>query len=111
MRFYGTVGYASSTTEEAPGVWVEQITERSYYGDVIANSRRLAAPSAVPPTLNESPVMENSFSIVGDAEAYDNYANMRYVEWNGSRWTVTDVQIQRPRLILRVGELWVGNTG
>mgnify|MGYP001450408843 FL=1 len=39
-KFYGVIGYAE-TTETAPGVWAEVITERNYSGDVIRNTRRL----------------------------------------------------------------------
>ena len=31
-KFYGPVGYAE-TVETAPGVYVEKITERMYFGD------------------------------------------------------------------------------
>jgi hypothetical protein len=33
---------------------------------------------------------------------------MRYVEWAGVRWDVTDVEVQRPRLILRLGGVYHG---
>jgi hypothetical protein len=109
MRFSGTVGYAESV-ETAPGVWKDVITEVSYFGDVIRNSSRREPPSQTPPTLNGNLALENSFSIVGDAVAYENFAQMRYVNWNGKRWEVTNVEDRRPRLILTVGGLWNGDT-
>ncbi len=39
-KFYGVVGYGTMA-ETAPGVWTEQITERTYYGDLIRNTRKL----------------------------------------------------------------------
>jgi hypothetical protein len=107
MKFYGTVGYADGQTESAPGVWEETIVERKYYGDVVRSSRRLDAP---PTTPNSDIRLDDSISILADAYANGNYANMRYVELDGSNWTVTGVQIQPPRLILTIGELWNGNT-
>jgi hypothetical protein len=109
MRFYGTVGYASND-ESSPGVWTESITERSYYGDVIRNTRRLAAPSMTPPETNPETSVENSISIIGDADAYENFMKMRYVLWEGSYWEVTSVEVRRPRLILSLGGIWNGNT-
>jgi hypothetical protein len=109
MRFSGTVGYAT-TNEEAPGVWQDTMTERTYFGDVVRNARRLESPLLVPPMLNANVALENSFSIVADAYAYDNYTKIRYVEWKGLRWTVTNVEVQRPRLTLTIGEPWNGNT-
>jgi hypothetical protein len=109
MRFYGAVGYAVST-ETAPGVWEEVITEKMYYGDVIRRSRRQEPPPAVPPGVNNDLALENQFSLLADAEAYANFMNIRYVAWEGHRWTATNVEVRRPRLIFTVGELWNGNT-
>lgn len=109
MRFYGAVGYATRT-ETAPGVFQEVITERMYYGDVTRNARRLEPPVLVPPMLNVNLALENSFSILGDAEAYANFMNIRYIEWEGQRWRVSNVEVRRPRLIFTIGELWNGNT-
>jgi hypothetical protein len=109
MRFHGPVGYAEDT-ETAPGVWSEVITERSYYGDVLIQARRLEDSALVPQTLNPNVTAENRLSIVADAYANDNFAKMRYIRWNGDNWTITRVEVQRPRLILSIGELWNGNT-
>lgn len=109
MRFYGAVGYANSV-EKSPGVWQEVITEISYYGDVVQNSRRLEPPPQVPPTLNANVSLGNSFSIMADAYAYNNFVNMRYVCWKGKNWTITNVDVHRPRLILTIGGLWNGST-
>jgi hypothetical protein len=109
MRFSGAVGYATSE-ETAPGVYEQIITEKVYYGDVIRNDRRLVPPSQVPPVLNVGLSLENSFSIVGDADAYANYLNMRYVRWEGTVWQITNVEVRRPRLVLTVGGQWNGNT-
>jgi hypothetical protein len=108
MRFYGAVGYAVST-ETSPGVWQEIITEKTYFGDVLNNARRLEAPSMVPPEVNPGVALENSFSILADADAYDNFTKMRYVLWEGSYWQITSTQVRRPRLILTIGGVWDGN--
>jgi hypothetical protein len=108
MRFSGTVGFATST-QTSPGVWEDVITEKPYFGDVIRNFRRLEGPSMVPPETNQGVALGNSFSIVADAEAFGNYQNMRYVLWNGQYWTISDVEVRRPRLILTIGGQWHGN--
>lgn len=106
MRFHGTVGYAETDEETAPGVWEPVIVEKNYYGDVIRSARRLESTT----TLNDNVTLENSFSILADAFAYENFSKMRYVSWNGSNWTITNVEVRRPRLILTIGDLWNGNT-
>jgi hypothetical protein len=106
MRFHGSVGYATSE-ETSPGVWRDIMTERSYFGDVIKAARRLETPLGTP---NNDISVENSIAIVADAFALDNFTTMRYVSWNGKLWTITDVEIRRPRLILTIGGLWNGDT-
>lgn len=109
MRFAGTVGFATPT-EETPGVWKDVIVEREYFGDVIRDARLLGAPSLVPPEVAGTISVQNSFSIVGDAMAYESFMNIRYVTWNGQKWIVTDIEVRRPRLILSIGGQWDGDT-
>jgi hypothetical protein len=104
-RFYGRVGYAEPV-EEASGVWVDQITEQSYYGDVVQNTRILQASE----NLNSDVVIQNLISIVADQYAIDHFFAIRYVEWMGVLWTVPSVQVQSPRLLLRIGEVYNGPT-
>ncbi len=106
MRFAGAVGYADIDVETAPGVWVASMVAKNYRGDVTRSSRRLESTT----TLNDDVTLENSFSIIADAFAFENFDKMRYVSWNGSNWTVTNVEVQRPRLILTVGDIWNGET-
>ena len=100
-KFYGVIGYAE-TKETAPGVWREVITERSYYGDVIRNTRRWESSEHLNDDLN----VNNLISIVADAYANENFFAMRYITWMGSKWKVTNVEVQRPRLILTIGGLY-----
>lgn len=100
-KFYGVIGYAE-TKETAPGVWREVITERSYYGDVIRNTRRWEGSEHLNDDLN----INNLISIVADAYANENFFAIRYITWMGSKWKVTNVEVQRPRLILTIGGLY-----
>jgi hypothetical protein len=104
-RFYGRIGYAHSV-ETAPGVWSEEITERWYYGDVIRNARNLREGENLNPDLS----VQNSISIVADAYANDHFFAIRYVEWAGALWTISSVEVQSPRLLLRLGEVYNGLT-
>lgn len=100
-KFYGAVGYGV-TVETTPGVWGEEITERNYSGDTLQLYRRYDSSENVNDNLNVS----NRISIVADAFAYDHVANLRYIHWMGSKWKVTGVDIQRPRLILTIGGVY-----
>lgn len=35
MKWSGKIGFADETSEDAPSVYVEHITERRYFGDVL----------------------------------------------------------------------------
>jgi len=102
-KFFGVVGYGH-TVESAPGVHTDVITEYPYYGDVVRNSRK----SDQCENLNNDLSVGNSISIVADAYARDNFFAIRYVEWAGVLWTVPEVEVQSPRLLLRVGEVYNG---
>jgi len=105
-KFHGKVGYANQPTETAPGVHEEPITERTYSGDVVQNRRQLRDGDRVIPGTT----LSNSISIVADAYARDHFFAIRYVEWAGVLWTVPDVEVQTPRLLLRLGEVYNGPT-
>ena len=67
-KFYGNIGYAISK-ETAPGVWVEDIVERKYSGDVYRNTRKLQSGNQV----NDSIDISNEISILSDPFAILNY--------------------------------------
>lgn len=102
-KFFGKVGYGHSTENEL-GVWKDVITEKSYFGDVVRNTRQLREGEKV----NDDITVGNSISIVSDAYANENIFAIRYVEWMGALWKVQDVEVQSPRLLLRLGGVYNG---
>ena len=84
-KFYGAIGYAV-TKDTTPGVWGEQITERMYFGDLIRNTRKLQSADQ----LND------------DINVY----SMKYVEFMGAKWKISNVEVQYPRLILTIGGVY-----
>jgi hypothetical protein len=100
-KWFGTIGYAA-LVETSPGVWEEQIEERAYYGDVIRNSRRLQSTEH----LNDDINVSNEISIIADPYAINNFHSMRYVEFMGAKWKVSNVDVQYPRLKLTLGGLY-----
>lgn len=107
MRFFGKVGFGDSVeTPPDSGIWKDVITERGYYGDVVRNQRSLETADGVIPDV----FVNNSISIVADGHAMTNFHKMRYVEWDEVRWTVANVTVQQPRLILSLGSVYNGPT-
>ena len=100
-KFFGAIGYAE-TKETTPGVWEEQIAERTYYGDLIRNTRRLQTSDI----LNDDINITNEISIVADPFAYQNFHSMKYVVFMGAKWKIESVEVQYPRLILTIGGVY-----
>ena len=102
-RFSGKVGYGE-TVETAPGVNEDVITEFTYYGEVVRNSLKFREGESVNNDLSVS----NSISIVADAYANEHFSLIRYVVWAGTYWIVSEIEFQRPRLLLRLGGVYNG---
>ena len=100
-KWYGVIGFAE-TVETVPGVWEDRITERPYFGDLNRNSRRLQTANQ----LNDDINVSNEISIVADPFAMNNFHSMRYVEFMGAKWKVSNVDVQYPRLTLSVGGVY-----
>lgn len=91
-KWFGKIGYAV-TSETRPGIWEEVIVERNYYGDMIRNSRRLQSASQVNDDIN----INNELSIISDPYAMNSFHAMRYAEFMGTKWKITNVEVQYPR--------------
>lgn len=105
-KFSGKIGFAFPAEEVSPGVYEEPVVERSYYGDVIRNGRGLEKGEGA----NMDLTVGNSISIVADAYANENFFALRYVQWMGVLWSIPNIDVQHPRLILRLGKKYDGPT-
>ena len=83
-KFYGKIGYIK-TVEIEPGVWQEQSIERDYYGDVIRNISRYQTSDKVNDDIN----LSNTFSIISDPFASENFQHMRYIVYMGTDFIYT----------------------
>lgn len=104
-RFAGKVGFAIST-EVRSGVFKNVITEKSYFGDV----KRAARQTRTEDKVNDEIDVDNLIEIVADAFANENFSAIVYVEWAGTKWKVPSVEVQHPRLLMRLGGVYNGPT-
>lgn len=102
-KFYGKVGYVE-LVEISPGIWDEVVTERSSYGDMTRNARRIEGSNEV----NSGIVINNEISIIADPYARQNFHQIRYIEFMGTKWSVTNVEVQYPRLKFTLGGVYNG---
>ena len=101
-KYHGLIGFAVQE-ETSPGIWEDVIDPRPYKGDVVSNSRRYD-PSE---NINDDMVLSNRFSIVSDAFLYSHIPAMRYLEYLGTKFKITSVSIERPRVEITVGGVYV----
>ena len=101
-KFFGAIGFAD-TIEVNPGVYIDRITERNYYGELIRNTNRWTTSSD---SVNDNLNINNQVSIISDPYAVNNFHSMKYIEFMGSKWKITSVEVSYPRLILTIGGLY-----
>lgn len=102
-KWYGSVGY-SITQETKPGVWKPTNVERKYYGDCIKKSSRWENSGNV----NDNLTFNMEISILADPFAYQHFSELKYVEFMGSKWKITSVSVDRPRITLSIGGVYNG---
>lgn len=101
-RFYGRIGFVFDHAEITPGVWKPAMAERNYYGDVM--KRRLSWEKGE--SINDNIKIGNQFSILADEYAESYMYAMKWIEWKGVKWKITSVEIERPRMILTIGDVY-----
>ena len=106
-KWYGAIGFGIEE-KIRPGVVKEMIKERSYYGDVNRLSRRLQIGQD---STNPDISVSNELSVLADPFANENFQSIRYVTFMGTKWTVSSVEVQYPRLLLTLGGVYNGDYG
>lgn len=105
-KFDGMVGYVIPTeSEDNPGFWDPIETEKRYRGDI----NRTIVHSSPVTEINDGFSMNNEISILADSYANENFSFIRYVVIGGSKWKVSSVTMNSPRLVLVIGGLYNGN--
>lgn len=108
MKFSGKIGFWEKDVETKPGVYKPKIIEKSYVGDVLANSRRFQTAEN---QQNENLRITNRLSIISDLYMQKNWSSIKYVSWNGVNWSVSSIDVSAyPRVIIELGVVYNGKT-
>lgn len=102
-KYSGLVGYVTQG-ETVPGVWSSIENPVPMRGDIIRASLSRQNDSKV----NNDVSLNHRVSLIGDAYAFQQYFNIKWIELDGRKWEVTSVELQRPRIIVTIGGLWNG---
>lgn len=106
-KFWGTIGFVKQV-ETSPDVWTEQVTERKYSCEKARNGARWQGSNYQ--TTNDDLVIDNQFSILADPYAWNEMSSIRYLVRHGSKWEITSITENYPRLMITLGGLYHGNT-
>lgn len=104
MKFSGVVGFWKKDVEVKRGVFKSQIIRRPYTGDVLRDKRRFRTSE----NQNDEFTISNQISILADLYFRQNWASIKYVEWNGVKWKVSDVDVNYPRITVSLGGVYNG---
>ena len=104
-KWCGKIGNAL-TSEIRPGVWDgdDSIIERPYFGEEVKAARRFEKSGNGNDNLNVS----LELSVIADPFANQNFQSMKYITFMGSKWEITNVELQYPRMILTIGGIYNG---
>lgn len=100
-KWSGKIGYGIMQ-ETNPSVYEETIIEKNGRGDVLSNFRKIKSVDKV----NNDISILNKISVISNPFMNTNINNIRYVTYMGIKWRVTDIEINFPRLILTLGEVY-----
>ena len=104
-KWAGVIGYAIAS-ERSPGVYDYVIHERQHVGDWVRNIRRTWEEGRIV----EDQRLNNSISIVADPYTMEHFFEIRYLTISGTRWIVSTIEVNAPRLVLQVGGVYNGPT-
>lgn len=104
MKFSGEIGFLLSSVETDQDVWEPQIVERHYTGDILRNYRKNQPSDQINTNLR----LNNQISILSDLYLKKNWPSIGYIVWDGVAWSVNTVNVDYPRLILEIGEVYNG---
>lgn len=107
-KFYGTVGFVWTEERlidgEPSGIYDSITDEHNYKGDILQMHYGYQQSGEV----NDDVKVSNRISFVADPFAYQHFPSIAYVKWMGSKWKVTDIELNYPRLNLSIGGIYNG---
>lgn len=98
------VGFVKEVKDRSTGIVKRENIERKFRADVQRSNSNVQSGDKVNVNLR----LDMSFQIKLDKFTFENFQWIRYVVFNGTKWSVTNVQTQRPRLIVQTGGVYNG---
>lgn len=105
MKFCGEIAFMVDEEEVAPGIWEPKLIIRPYIGDILRYTKR----NNIGDKQNINITISNQISILSDLFMQQNYSTIRYIVWNGVKWSVSSIDINHPRITFELGGVYNEN--
>ena len=73
---------------------IQKVSDTGVYSDIYTRYRA---------RFHDDININNELSIISDPYAMNSFHAMRYAEFMGTKWKITNVEVQYPRLLLTLG--------
>ena len=104
MKFYGKVGFIKEVEKpEGSGIYVPEIIEKEYAGSIEQIVQKWQPAEQV----NDNIIFYNKFNLFVDPYTLENLGYMRYIEWQNSKWKISSISVNYPRISVEIGGLYV----
>lgn len=104
-KWVGDVGFITPVeTSTGSGIYVPTQVVKRHYGNI--NTRYHTGWSSGASNLVGDVTVTNTIDFIGDPFALRNFGQIRWVEWLGKKWAVTDVTSEYPRITVKLGGLY-----
>lgn len=103
-RFSGLLGFVRTELSDG-GVYIEVATEVKVKGILKKISSRVYSEQEV----NASVRLANEISVIGNNEIFNHLTSLKYVVWKGTKWSVTTITVEPPRVSIVLGGVYNGN--
>ena len=106
MKYTGKIGFAVMKNE-GEGIYTEEIEEKVYYGDLLSSRWNNENNQNSPLVVNcFFVILNNSISVICDKYLSENISVIRYITYKNSKWCITGIEIQPPRIIINIGGIY-----
>ena len=103
-RYKGRVGFVIPIDDQFTGIVHDDAVEKIFFGKVLEHSRKWQTSDTVTDDLH----LGNQIAITGNDYAFKYASAIRYCEYMGGFWKVTDMKIKGREIILTLGGVYNG---
>lgn len=100
-KYSGLIGFKEDQ-KVVDGIVSSGYKEVKLKGDVLSNVRTFQESQKKYDNIS----IGNSLSLVASEYAFNNCSRMRYAVYAGQKWKIESIEVKRPRIIVKLGDIW-----